>query len=203
MNIRIKALFTFIITAIFFAAAAFADEPVSDSSANGAYPVSDIANNGNIILAGFGKEDNYYPDVKVTYAFANTPFSEAITTEEKLLLDKPFYILIEASVKVPGLWRQIFGVKSVLCGVSFRSPQIVRVSSVETTVDIHQEENLKPHIVYSFPIPVTPDGQQKVRVVFYCDPVTTGQQELRLAFDNNVASMYKHTYVFSIKGKGK
>jgi hypothetical protein len=149
---------------------------------------------------GLGKEDNYVPDVKVTYAFANTPFSEAITTEEKLLLDKPFYILIEAAVKVPGIWHRIFGTKSIECGVSFRSPQIIKVSSVESTVAVQTLENLNPHIVYAFRIPATPDGQQKIHVVFYCEPQNTGMQEIRIAFDNYVDSMYRHTYNFIIKG---
>jgi hypothetical protein len=163
--------------------------------------VADIAPDGiNIVLAGFGKEDNYYPDVKVTYAFADAPFSSAITTEEKLLLDKPFYILIDAGVKVPGLWRQTFGVKSVLCGVSFRSPQIITVSSIEAKVET-KRETMNSNIVYTFPIPVTANGQERVQVVFHCTPQTAGQQELRIAFDNNIASIYKHTYIFSIKGE--
>jgi hypothetical protein len=154
----------------------------------------------NIVLASFGKEDNYYPDVKVTYAFADTPFFEAITTQEKLLFDKPFYILIDAGVKVPGLWRQTFGVKSVLCGVSFRSPQIITVSPVETKVET-KKEVMNSNIMYIFSIPVTANGQERVKVVFHCTPQTIGQQELRIAFDNNVASMYKHTYIFEIKEK--
>jgi len=149
---------------------------------------------------GLGKAGYYVPDVKVTYAFANTPFSSAITTEEKLLLDKPFYILIEASIKVPGLWHQIFGAKSIECGISFRHPQIIKVSSVESTTAVQQLENFEPHIVYAFRIPATPNGQEKVRVVFHCEPQKTGMQEIRIAFDDHLDSMYRHTYIFTIKG---
>jgi hypothetical protein len=145
----------------------------------------------------------YFPDIKVTYAFADTPFSEAITTEEKLLLDKPFYIMIEARITVSGIGK-LFAASSIDCAVSFQYPQIIKVSSVETTTAIRILDKNAPNLVYAFRIPVneplTHEGQRATRVIFHCNPLNTGQQEIILWFDKNVDKNYRPAFNFSIKG---
>jgi hypothetical protein len=144
----------------------------------------------------------YFSDIKVSYAFADTPFSDAITTEEKLLLDKPFYIMIEARITVSGIGK-LFAASSIDCAVSFQNPQIIKVSSVETTAATRILDKEAPNLVYAFRIPVneplTHEGQRATRVIFHCDPLNTGQQGIILWFDKNVDKNYRPAFTFSIK----
>jgi hypothetical protein len=149
-------------------------------------------------VAGMGiGQLNYYPHVQVVYSLTPPPdepakFREGITTDEKLTVNAPFYIMINAAIKAPGP----FVTKSIDCALTFGNPQIIKVMPVQRQVQLRE---LKPGLRYAFRMPVTKAGDEVVRIVFKCEPQTAGIQNIHIAFDKNVDSRLEQSYDCPIK----
>jgi hypothetical protein len=153
----------------------------------------------NMVFAmGIGQLE-YYPHVQVIYSLAPFPdepakFREGITTDENLSVDKPFYVMVNAAIKSDS----VFKTSTIDCAIEFSNPQIITVRLIERKVQVRELEAGRR---YAFRIPVTKSGDEIVRLVFYCEPQSSGSQNIRIKFDENVAPFHEQFYDCLIKEK--
>jgi hypothetical protein len=155
---------------------------------------------------------DYTPRVDVKYMFEDDAESvHTLTTDSIFAVGKQFYLVIDITISVPNSKLPIFAQKSINCGISFYSPQIVNTDIVQGGGSIHIDDKYKPNRLYAFKVPVQPTivgtdnkpvsiAPSTIRI--RCEPIATGKQEIHIVFDRIfIDKGYNKIYVITINAK--
>jgi len=128
---RISVIFIVVFSILFFNSMA-GDKDTPHNSLNSWFSAvndnfTETANNKNEDYMYLAQSSNdYIPDIKLLVSTDDGQnWSENL---KNLSMGEPFYLLVEASVRVPGFWLRRFGAKEILCTIALPEDKVVNLN---------------------------------------------------------------------------
>lgn len=162
-----------------------------------------------IFLVGLGKEDNYIPDMKLLVSIDN---GENWTENTKnLKMGQSFYLMFEASCRVPGIRLQMFGAKSIIAYITIPKETIISFgiddSDTAHVLLARDPDDPDDYDFILFTIPTSPLDDNalargarpnKVSMILKCIPEQRGAQRIFVEYEDKVDSSYTKTFTLEI-----
>jgi hypothetical protein len=166
-------------------------------------------NESYMFLAGIGKEDNYIPEMKLLVSIdKGESWSE---NTKNLKMGQPFYLMFEASCRIPGLRLQMFGAKSIVSYITIPKETIISFeiddSDTNHRLFARDPDDPEDYDLILFTIPTSPLGANavasgaqpsKVVMILKCTPKKRGSQKIFVEYEDKVDSSYTKTYTLEI-----
>jgi hypothetical protein len=167
------------------------------------------SNQEYVFLAEFGKEDNYIPEMKL---LASTDNGENWTENTKnLKMGQPFYLMFEASCRVPGLRLQMFGAKSITSYITIPKETIISFEITDSDTShlsfVRDPDDPEDYDLIFFNIPTSPLDDKalargvlprKVSMILKCTPKQRGSQNIIVEYEDRVDSLYTEKFTLEI-----
>jgi hypothetical protein len=164
---------------------------------------------------GIGKEDNYIPEMKLLVSVDN---GENWTENTKnLKMGQTFYLMFEASCRVPGIRLQMFGEKSITSYITIPKETIISFSiddsdtkyilfAHDTNYNLFARDPEDYDLIF-FTIPTSPlddnalargSRPNKVSMILKCTPKQRGSQKIIVEYEDRVDYSYIKTFTLEI-----
>lgn len=157
-------------------------------------------------------ERNYIPEISLVVSMDKG--ANWTQNTKNLTAGVPFLLMIEASVRVPGLRLQLFGANSIETTLFFPLTEIDPIdwelvdndiSINEIAVEAHEDSG--GGWAYIFKVPTSPVDDnalargvkpQKVTLTFSCTPKKPGSQPILVWYEDRVSDTYQKAFTLTV-----